>query len=87
MKKQTAIGLSTILTGVLIAVIALSTRVPLGTPSPCGSNPCTGSVYEPSFPYFVSGVVVTALGGGMSVLATRAPRTDSGTNLEENPSI
>ena len=84
MKKQSAVGLSTILIGLLITIVALFTNVPPGTPFPCGSNPCTGSVYAPSFFYFLSGIVVTALGVGMSVLAARAPRPD-GASVEESP--
>jgi len=84
MKKQMAIGLSTILIGLLITVIALFTRVPPSTPLPCGSNPCTGSVYEPSFFYFVAGITVMVLGAVMSVLATRVPRLGRTNKVEEN---
>ena len=88
MKKQMAIGLSMILIGLIIAVIGLLfPRVPPSTPFPCGSNPCTGTVYEPGFFLFVSGIVVIALGLGISVLTTLVPRFARANKAEANPTI
>jgi len=86
MIRLMAIGFSMILIGLLISVTGLLfPRAPPSIPFPCGSNPCTGTVYEPGFYFFVSGIVVTALGAGISVLATLVPRLDRANKAEENP--